>query len=222
MEWHPSANREVVGHVLPCSCVLGTGPGLNICPSELPCLDALRTEDFSVDGFEFVPLVIGPLPVEGVHEAAMIEARKGFLDPSTRGVVSSLLLSAPIGLVRAVTGIGLVWPLSERDWRDIAPSCGREGYVVSPKRGERVSAAVGGRVEPSPSPRSGQCRSGDVGRRGIDVFVFNVNVVPGKGTGSVLLILSNGSFSVSWFPGARGVVGVVIGIRRRSIALWVC
>ncbi len=74
----------------------------------------------------------------------MIEARKGFLNPSASGVVSSLSLSAPIGLVGAVTGVGLVWPLSERDWRDVAPSRGREGYVVSPKSGERVGAVVGG------------------------------------------------------------------------------
>ncbi len=30
------------------------------------------------------------------------------------------------------------------------------------------------------------------------------------------------SFVVSWVPGARGVVGVVSGARRRSIAPWVC
>ncbi len=30
------------------------------------------------------------------------------------------------------------------------------------------------------------------------------------------------SFSVSWFPGAHGVFGVVSGVRRRSKAPWVC
>ncbi len=54
------------------------------------------------------------------------------------------------------------------------------------------------------------------------MFVLDVDVVPSKGTRSVLLILRSSSFSVSWFPGACGVVGVGIGARRRSIAPWVC
>ncbi len=138
---------------------------------------------------------------------AMIEARKGFLDPSASRVASSLSLSAPIGLVGAVTGVGLVWPLPEWDCRDVAPSLGREGYVVSLKSSERVGAAVGGRVEPSPRPWSGHCPSGDIGWRGIDVFVLDVDVVEGEdGVGGLLLILSSSSFSVSRFPGAHRIV----------------
>ncbi len=91
------------------------------------------------------------------------------------GVASSLSLSAPIGLVGAVTGIGLVWPLPKWDWRDVAPSRGREGYRVSLKSGERVG-----------------------------------------------VVLRDGAFSVPWIPGSRGIVGVVIGVRRWSIAPWVC
>ncbi len=65
--------------------MLGAGPGLNIRSSELPGLDALWTEDLSVNILELVPLIVGPLPVKGVRVAAMIKARKGFLDPSTSG-----------------------------------------------------------------------------------------------------------------------------------------
>ncbi len=156
MEGRSPVGREVVFHVLACSCMVPAGSGLDVGSSKLPRLDSFRTEDVSVDLFECVPLVVGPLPVEGVRELAMIEARKGFLDPSASGVISSLSLSAPIGLVGAVTGVGLVWPLPEWDWRDVAPSLSREGYRVSPKSGERVIAVVAGRARPSPRPWSGQ------------------------------------------------------------------
>ncbi len=74
----------------------------------------------------------------------MIEARNGFRKRSASGVASSLLLLSSIGLVGAVTGVGLVRPLSVWDWRDSVPSRGREGYRVLPKSGERVADIVCG------------------------------------------------------------------------------
>ncbi len=144
VERRPPVRGEVVFHVLAGSCMVPAGPGFDVCLSKLPCFNLLWTEDVLVDLFECVPLVVRPLPVEGARVLAMIEARKGFLDPSASGVVSSLSLSAPIGLIGAVTGVRLVWPLSEWDWRDVVPSRGREGYRVSPKSGERVGAVVVG------------------------------------------------------------------------------
>ncbi len=68
----------------------------------------------------------------------MIEARNGFCKWSASGVGSSLSLSSPIRLVGAITGIGLVRPLSEWDrWYSVF-SRGREEYCVLPKSGERV------------------------------------------------------------------------------------
>ncbi len=223
VEGQPPVHGEVIFHILAASCVLPAGSGFDVRSSELPCLDLFWAEDVSVDLLECVPLIVRPLPVEGVRVLAMIEARKGFLDPSASGVGASLSLSSSIGLCGAVTGVGLVWPLSKWDWRLVAPSRGREGYVVSLKSGERVGAAVGGRVVLSPRPWSGQCRPGDVGRRGIDVFVLDVDVVGGEdGVGGLLLVLRESSLSISCVPGACGVFGVVMGVRRCSIAPWVC
>ncbi len=223
MEGRSPIDCEVVLHVLACSCMVPAGPGLDVCSSELPCFDLLRTEDVSVNLFKCVPLVVGPFPVEGVRVLAMIEARNGFLDPSTSGVVSSLSSSAPIGLVGAVTGVRLVWPLSEQDWQDVAPPLGREGYRVPPKSGERVLAVVVGRARSSPRPWSGQCPSDKVGGRGVNVFVLDVDVVGGEdGVRDVSRILCGGAFSIPWIPGPHGVVRVVNGVTRRSIAPWVC
>ncbi len=128
MEHCSPVGGEVVFHILTRPCVVPASPGLDVGSSKLPGFDLFQTEDVSVDLFECVPLVIGTLPVERVCVLAMIEVRKGFLDPSASGFVSPLSSSAPIGLVGAVTGVGLVWPLPEWDWRDITPSRGREGY----------------------------------------------------------------------------------------------
>ncbi len=139
----PACGKEVV-HVLAAPPVLPVCPCLDVCPSKLPCLDSFGTEDVSVNLYECVPLVVRSLCIEGVCWAAMIEARNGFLERSTNGVGSSSSLSSPIGLVGAVTGIGLVRPLSEWDWWDLVPSRGREGYCVLPKSGERVMDVIGG------------------------------------------------------------------------------
>ncbi len=144
MKRRPPVCGEEVLHVLAGPCMLPAGSGFNVHSSKFPGFDLLRTEDVLVDLFECVPLPVGSFPVEGVHVLAMIEARKGFLDPSASGIVSSLSLSAPIGLVGAVTGVGLVRPLPEWDWRDVAPSLGREGYRVSLKSGKRVVSVVVG------------------------------------------------------------------------------
>ncbi len=134
VEGRSSTGGEEVIHVLPRPSVLPVCPGLNVCSSKLPCLDSFWTEDLSVDLFERVPLVVGPLRVEGVCRCAMIE-------PSASGVGASLLLLSSIGLCGAVTGVGLIRPLPEWDRRDPVSSRGREGYCVSPKRGERVWGA---------------------------------------------------------------------------------
>ncbi len=219
MKGHSSVGGEVVIHVLARSSMLPARSGLDIRLSKLPCFDSLRTEDVSVNLFECIPLVVRSLRVEGVCCAAMIEARNGFRDRNI-SVGSSLLL--PIGLVGAVTAVGLVRPLSKWDRRDSVPSRGREGYVVLPKSSERVSAAVAGRVEPSPSPWDGQRLSGEVGRRGVDVFALDVDVVSGEWAGGISLILCEGSFVIPCTPGAGGVVGVINGLRRRSFTSWVC
>ncbi len=199
------------------------GPGLDICPSELPCLNALRPKEALVDFLEGVPLVVGPLPVEGVHVAAMIEARNGFLNPRASGVAASLSSSSSIGLCGAVTGVGLVWPLSEWDWQDVASSLSREGYRVAPKSGKRVSAVVAGGANPSPSPWGVQCLPEEVSGGGVDLFALDVDVVGGEdGVGGLSCILCEGSFSVPGVPGPDGIVRVVIGLSRRSIAPWVC
>ncbi len=150
----------------------------------------------------------------------MIEARNGFRDRSANGVGSSLSLLST-RLIGAVTAVGLVRPLSEWDSRDSVPSHGREGYVVSPKSGKRVADIVGGRVEPIPSPWDGQCLPGEVGGRGVDVFVLDVDVVGGE-DGLVPRILRKDSFPIPWVPRTGGIVGVVNGVRRRSITPWVC
>ncbi len=128
MEGSSPVDRKEVVHVLPAPSVLPVCPGLNICSSKLPGLDLFWTEDVSVDLYECVPLVVGSLRVEGVCCAAMIEARNGFRERSVSGVGSSLSLSSLIGLVGAVTGVGLIWPLPKWDRRDSVPSRGREGY----------------------------------------------------------------------------------------------
>ncbi len=86
MEGRSPAGRKEVVHVLPAPLVLPVCSGLDVCPSKLPCLDSLWTEDFSVDLCERVPLIVGSLRIEGVCRCAMIEARKGFLELSTRDV----------------------------------------------------------------------------------------------------------------------------------------
>ncbi len=154
---------EVILHVLACPSVLPVCSGFDVCSSKLPGFNSFRTKDVSVNLGQLVPLVVGPLPVEGVCRAAVIEARNRFLKRRVTGVASSTSLSAPIGLVGAVTAVGLVRPLSEWDRRDSVPSRGREGYVVSLKSGERVVGAVGGRVKPIPGPWDGQGLPGEVG-----------------------------------------------------------
>ncbi len=73
-------------------------------------------------------------------------------------------------------------------------------------------------MKPSPRPWSGQRCAGEVGWRGIDV-----DVVKGEdGVGGRLLVLSGGSFAIPGVPGPDGVVRVINGVRRRSIAPWVC
>ncbi len=75
----------------------------------------------------------------------MIEVRNGFRKHNASGVASlSSSSSDLIGLVGAVTGVGLIRPLSVWDRRDSVPSRGREGYVVSLKSSERVVDVVGG------------------------------------------------------------------------------
>ncbi len=135
-------NCKKVFHAFSQSCMVPASSGFDVGSSKLPCFDSFRTKDVSVDLFELVPLKVVAPPVERVCRLAVIEVRKGFLDLSTSGVASPLLSSSSIRLVGAVTGVGLVWPLSERDWQDVAPSLGREGYVVSLKSGERVGAVV--------------------------------------------------------------------------------
>ncbi len=132
----PVCCKEVL-HVFPGSSVLPACPGLDVRSSKLPCFDSFWTEDVSVDLLECIPLVVWPLRVEGVCCAAMIEARNGFHEHNASGVGSSLSSSLLIGLVGAVTGVGLVRPLSEWDRRDSVPSRGREGYVVLPKSSKR-------------------------------------------------------------------------------------
>ncbi len=221
VEWcSPAGGKEVV-HVLARSLVLPVCPGLNVRSTELPCLDPFWAEDVSVDLYELVPLVIGSLPVEGVCQCAMIEARNGFRERSASGVGSSGSLSFLIGLVGAVTGIGLVQPLSEWDRRDSVPSHGREGYCVSPKSGKRVVDVVGRRVVSRPSPWDGQCLPGEVGWRGVNLFWLEVIVVE-DGNREVPFDLGESSLSISWGPRPRGIVGVVIGANMRSITPWVC
>ncbi len=151
----------------------------------------------------------------------MIEVRNGFRERSVSGVGSSLLLSSWIGLVGAVTGVGLVRPLSERDWWDSVPSRDREGYRVSPKSGERVVDIVGGQMVPKPSPWDGQGLPGEVGGRGVDLFGLEVVVVE-DGDGLIPLVLRESAFSIPWIPRSRGIVRVIIGVNIHSIAPWVC
>ncbi len=222
VEWCSPVGGEVVLYVLVRSPVLPACPGLDVRSPKLPCFDLFWTEDISVDLGECIPLEVGSLHVEGVCCAAMIEARNGFRDWNV-GVGSSLSLSLLIGLVGAVTGVGLVGPLSIWDRRDSVPSCGREGYVVLPKSGERVVAVVVGRVEPSSASRSCQGHPCDVGGRGVDLFWLDLGVIVAtEDNGEVPLCLSESSFSVSWVPGSHGIFRVANGVRRHSIAPWVC
>ncbi len=164
MERRSPVCREVVGHVLVGPCVVPAGSGFNVRASKLPGFDLFWTKDVSVDLFELIPLIVGSLRIEGICRAAMVEARNGFLNWYV-GVGSSLSsVVAPIGLIGAVTSVGLAGPLPERDVLDLAPSRGREGYVVSPKSGERVGSAVRGGMVSIPNPWDGQCLSGEVGR----------------------------------------------------------
>ncbi len=150
----------------------------------------------------------------------MIKAGNGFHERNIVGVASSLSLFVPIRLVGAVTGVGLAGPLSIRDRRDLVPSRGREGYVVSPKSGERVVDIVGRGVETRSSPWDGQGLPGEVGGRGIDLLLRIVGVKDGDR--EVPLDLCESSLSVPWVPGPQGVIGVVIGINIHSITPWVC
>ncbi len=130
-----------------------------------------------------------------------------------------------IGLVSAVTAAGLVGPLSERDWQDIVPSRGREGYVVSPKSSERVVVVVIGGKESVPHPRSTQGLPDEVSEGGVDLFVLEVDVVGGEdGVAIVSRVLFNGTFPVPGVPcpdGEVGVIRVASGASIRSIAPWV-
>ncbi len=150
----------------------------------------------------------------------MIEARNGFHERSASDVGSSWSLLLLIGLVGAVTGVGLVRPLSVWDRQDSVPSRSREGYVVLPKSGERVVDVIGGGMVSIPNPRDGQCLPGEVGGRGVNMFVLDVDVVSGE-DGVVPCILREGLFSIPWIPDSHGIVRVVIGASMRSIAPWV-
>ncbi len=177
VERRSSVGGEEIFHVLARSSMLPVGSGFNVHPAEFPCLDPLQAENVPINLFECVPLVVGALPVKGIGWATMIEARNGFRERSASGVGSSLCSSCSIGLIGAVTAVGLVRPLSVWDRRDLVPSRGREGYVVSPKSGKRVVGAVGWRVEACSSPRDGQGLSSEVGGRGINLLWLKIVVV---------------------------------------------
>ncbi len=115
MEGGAPIGGEVIGHILVCAAVLDTSPGLDVCLSKFPCLDSLWSEDFSVDILECVPLEVGPFCVEGVCCLAMIEARNGFLDRRVSISSSWSSVIALVGLVGAVTAVGLIRPLSKWD-----------------------------------------------------------------------------------------------------------
>ncbi len=221
VEGTPPVRGEEVLHILVRAGVLPARSLLDVSSSKLPCLDSFRTEDVSIDLVESVPLPVWTRPVERIRCPAVIKARKGFLDPSPRGVASSLPAPSSIGLCGAVTRVGLVWPLSVRDWRDVAPSLGREGYRVPPKSGERVVAVVAGWPNPNLSPRGRECLPDEVSGGGVDVFVLDVDVVPCEGIRCVLLVESERSLSVSGVPGSGGVFGVWSGCKIRSSAPWV-
>ncbi len=73
---------------------------------------------------------------------------------------------------------------------------------------------------PIPSPGDGQCLPGEVGGRGIDVFVLNVDVVGGEDW-FVPRILREGWLPIPWISRSDRVFGVVIGASMCSIAPWV-
>ncbi len=76
---------------------------------------------------------------------------------------------------------------------------------------------------PIPNPRDSQCLSGKVGRRGVNVFVLDVDIVGAEdGVIGVSRVLCAGLFVIPCAPRASGVFGVVSGARRRSIVPWVC
>ncbi len=74
---------------------------------------------------------------------------------------------------------------------------------------------------PELSPGDGQCLSGEVGWRGINLLGGEVVVIE-DGDRLIPLDLCERSLSVSWVPRTHGVVGVIIGANMRSIAPWVC
>ncbi len=55
------------------------------------------------------------------------------------------------------------------------------------------------------------------------MFILDIPVVSSEDkVGGVLGILLGGAFAIPWIPSSGGIVGVVNGVRRRSIAPWVC
>ncbi len=54
------------------------------------------------------------------------------------------------------------------------------------------------------------------------MFILDVDVVGCEGVGGVLLILNTSPLCISGVPGPCRVFGVISGVRRRSIASWVC
>ncbi len=219
VEWHSSAGGEEIFHILARPSVLPVCSGFDIRLSKLPRFDSFWAENVSVDLCECIPLVVRSLHVEGVCCAAMIEARNRFCDWNV-GVGSSLSLLDLIGLIRAVTGVRLVRPLSKWDRRDSVPSRGREGYVVLPKSGERVVDIVGRRVESIPSPWDSQGLPGEVGERGVDLLWLKIVVVKDR-DGEIPLDLCQSSLSIPGIPGSRAIVRVVMGFNIRSLAPWV-
>ncbi len=72
-----------------------------------------------------------------------------------------------------------------------------------------------------PSPGDGQGLPCEVRGGGVDLLCLEIVVVE-DGDRAVPLDLRKSALSVSWVPGARRVVGVVIGVSRCSITPWVC
>ncbi len=76
-------------------------------------------------------------------------------------------------------------------------------------------------MESSPSPWDGQGLPGEVGGRGVDMFILDVDVVGGE-DGFVPRILRESSFSIPWIPRSCGIVGVANGVSIWSLTPWVC
>ncbi len=66
-----SCDSEEKAHVGPLFLLSPVEPGLDISSLKFPCFNLMRTEDFSVDGFKFVPLVVESSGVEGIAGASL-------------------------------------------------------------------------------------------------------------------------------------------------------